>query len=222
MDNIVRRRMVNKAEAAGYVTDGLIFFLDGLDRGGQTGYWTDIIGDVQFKLYNYTEYDNGVKFDSGNTNGGYGKAGNTVLPTGWSSQTIECACSGAIAGRWLFSGYSTNRISLACGAESSGKINAAIIADGQQRARWLLPTGTKLISINNDVGVCDLQSISKGTNDSWSANNSGTILGRRSTSSSYYSYYGIIYAVRIYNRKLTADEMKQNQMADMARYGITL
>lgn len=222
MDGMMRRReMVQTGETEDYVRDGLIFFLDGLNRGGVTGQWTDIIGGYTFTLTRATEYDNGVSFTSGTTNGGYGKAPSDVSPAGWASQTIECACSGAQGSQWLFSGPRTDRICLAQGAASNGNINTAIQASGTQIQRYLLPIGTKLISINADIGIGDLQTIARGTNDGWSAQYNGTFLGKRNTGN-YQSYTGTIYAIRIYSRKLTEDEMKQNQRVDMRRYGITI
>lgn len=222
MDGVMRRReMVQTGEVEDYVQDGLIFFLDGLNRGGTTGHWVDVIRGIDFTLTNATEYENGVSFASGTTGGGYGKANGGVTPTGWTNQTIECACSGAIGGRWLFSPYGNDRIGLLQGEASSGNINTAIVTNGKSRQRYLLPVGTKLISINNDIGIGDFQTIARGTNDSWSAQYVGTFLGKRNTGN-YYSYTGTIYAVRIYRRKLTEDEMKQNQRVDMRRYGITI
>ena len=46
--------------AASYIQDGLVFQLDGIERGDSG--WTDLIGGKKFTLYNCTLNDNNVEF----------------------------------------------------------------------------------------------------------------------------------------------------------------
>ena len=222
MDGVMRRReMVQTGGTEDYVRDGLIFFLDGLNRGGVTGQWKDIIGNNIFTLTSAcVEEDNCVNFSA---SGAYGTHSGVITTTSYTYNTIECAFSGWTSSAFLFSqpySNSTKRISLVTGGRST-YINCAIVADGTQRPRWNALYDTKLLSLSNTTGVANLTEISQGSNDSWYYLSGSTVyLAIRNGSASKYS--GKIYGLRIYNRQLTADEMKQNQRVDMRRYGITI
>lgn len=64
--------------ASAYIQDGLVFHLDGIERG-ESG-WTDLIGGKKFTLYNCTLNDDNVEFNGTSSYGkdtGYGTLANT-------------------------------------------------------------------------------------------------------------------------------------------------
>ena len=57
-------------------------------------------------------------------------------------------------------------------------------------------------------------------NDTFGVRSGGTYLGMKA-SDGVYPYNGTVYQIRIYNRKLTSDEILYNQALDMKKYNIT-
>lgn len=45
-----------------YITDGLVFYLDGINKGTNEGKWTDLAGGVQWTNYGATSLENGWSF----------------------------------------------------------------------------------------------------------------------------------------------------------------
>ena len=67
-----------------YVSSGLVFNLDGKNRGGVAGHWTDLAGNVDFVLTNCTENSDNVQFN-GNSKG----VSNGTLNVLYSAGSIE-------------------------------------------------------------------------------------------------------------------------------------
>ena len=61
---INRRRVMGGKADIGYITDGLVFHLDGIKKGSDVNAWTDLVGNVKFPYidgitprYNYVSFD---------------------------------------------------------------------------------------------------------------------------------------------------------------------
>ena len=222
-----RRRLLQTGKAAeDYIQDGLIFFLDGLDRGGITGQWRDKVGGKVFELVGVTEYPSYVQFGSGaygvydgyistDVNGETGEFVITGLSTSGTGQGIfiQPLVDGAVGysvyhrqGNWWFEINNDQHVPYRVTATDTPK---TISTQG-----WTNPLGYENgVRINRN-----------GQQNYWGGNQTGkTYLGARVTTGSPYQwYYGGIYAVRIYSRKLTADEVLHNQRLDNIRYGLGL
>ena len=199
-----------------YITDGLIFWLDGLNRGGIAGQWKDLIGGNVFTLYNCTENSNRVTFN-GSTS--YGEAAGGV----WydkNNATIEVAISNTAEKTAVFihpSNGTNYGLSLFFGANNSMQ---TVCANSTYQGTIFKPGYTKK-TYSGTMTSCvagKTQITSTAGKANWAVNSTGKmLLGKRANET--YFLNGSIYGVRIYNRKLSVSEMKANQAVDFERYG---
>ena len=216
---------VSRYVPSGYVTDGLVFFLDG-KRGFSGNTWIDLIGDKVFTLTNCDWHDNYVIFD-GTAYGEYQGA----VSSAWSQETIEIVFenSATISAKTLFSqpyiGSSVGS-SMRFGAISGGKGNVTQRLDGKEAYHpqvSTLSTNTRhTVSLYNNTAIVDETTITGKAWTNYNKNQTGiTYLGaNRFTSEDSVSslFIGKIYAVRIYNRLLTSEEILANQQNDAVYY----
>ena len=197
-----------------YITDGLIFWLDGINRGGVSGKWIDLIGGKEFTLYNCAENDDNVQF-AGNANS-YGLCSGAIS-NDWNNETLEIATSrGTFKNKCLLCPPTIN------GATGIGYItpqssaNIWICLSGAQDPCIPATTASRY-SLSKNGGVIDGVSKTRQNTDSWGANNTGnTYLGKRQNDTK--AFEGKMFSVRIYNRKLSDAEMKANQDVDVLRF----
>jgi hypothetical protein len=79
--------------------------------------------------------------------------------------------------------------------------------------------------MNTSTCFCNFIKQSKGKKDTWSDRNVWVLGGRTgypTPTTPRYLFNGEIYAVRIYNRTLNAEEMLNNQLIDNERFGLGL
>lgn len=230
MGELLRRRAMMAAASGGstpidcpYITDGLIFWLDGLNQGGVSGEWKDLIGGKVFELTACSQNANGVYFDGSSS---YGRTLGAIS-SNWKTETIEvaivpAASSGSapsFAGKCLFCPsadgvtYGVGMIFTADGA----KVGFGM--DGSNTYRWTTTETLTKISGCNARTVIDGVSKSHDWGTTYSNNSSEyTYLGARYLSAIQQFFKGTIHSVRIYNRQLTADEMLANQAVDVTRF----
>lgn len=215
----------------GYVTDGLVFFLDGKQLVSAAG-WTDIIGGKTFALTNCSVGTNGIVFD-GTAYGLY----NGAVSSDWENETIEVVFSDypitsntsvALKPMVLVSQPTINNalgIGLRFGDEGN-YIRIVMATDGVKRSlrQFAKTTFPTRIGTNVDRAIINEGNpVSNTSQTSYSANTSGkTVLGARTFTGDTVSafYTGTIHAVRIYSRKLTEAEIKANQQNDATYYGL--
>lgn len=199
-----------------YIKNGLVFWLDGLNRGGVTGEWEDLIAGKVFTLTNCTEYSNRVTFN-GSTS--YGEAAGGV----WYDQanaTIEVAISNTAEKTAVFihpSNGNNYGLSLFFGTNNSMQ---TVCANTSYQGTVFKPGYTKK-TYSGTMTSCvagKTQITNTAGKANWAVNSTGKmLLGKRANGT--YFLGGSIYGVRIYNRKLSVSEMKANQAVDFARYG---
>ena len=225
-----RRAMMGRVSSDlvpdGYVKDGLIFFLDGLQLCTASA-WTDIVGRKTFTLYNCTRDANekGIVFDGSSS---YGEAPG-YISLDFAAETIEAASTGLLPDNTGVAILNQPLVNGDCGVSLMGgatttTVPIAYVADGQTR-NYITRTRTvtQHISANKDRVVTNHGNASgNGTRSTSYAGytENVTTLGSRNGASRAYKFNGTIYAVRIYNRLLSQAEMLQNQLADASRYGI--
>ena len=212
---------------SGYVTDGLIFFLDGL-QFATSSEWKDIIGGNVFALNNCSinADNNGVVFN-GSTS--YGVMDGAVS-NNFEGETIEIALtkSADIINKTAFcQPYLNNSvgISMRFGYEAANRPRFAMGLDGVTRNFYYtnITQNKNVISGNADMVIVNGTTLTLTHSTYYSKNTTGkTYVGAHATTGNLTGYYnGTIHAIRIYNRKLTQAEILQNQTADAARYSLS-
>lgn len=208
---------------SGYVTDGLVFFLDSLQLV-DSGTWTDIVGGKTFALTDCTVSGGGVVFNGTTSKGVYDGA----ITTDWANETIEVAITGlgtkshSVLGQPYQNG--TVGISMILAENYQNRQTAMIAINASGRNFYWPPLNAVVISARSGLCVADkgvvtaTQYATPGKNET-----NTTTLGHRIIGTSISSYFrGTIFAIRIYNRQLTEAEMLQNQQADIERYGLVI
>ena len=205
-----RRFIVSQSVPTLYVKDGLVFDLRCTDLDLTNKKWIDRVGKNVFNLTDITQnLDNSVAFNG--------------------SSSI-CICNNLL-------NYQFDSITIECVCKNSG--NGIIISNGNNNfvliQNWFLQFGnnssyvsTSMASNNN---VLHILSLSKNiinldgaptTIEKYHTTVPDTnklIIGGTDMSPWYY-LKGNIYAIRIYNRLLTEDEMKYNYNIDLRLYEI--
>ena len=227
MGELLRRRALMAASSGGaapidcpYITDGLIFWLDGLRKGDNTGIWPELVGGKDFTLIGATFTEKGIYFGNSTSNYGYYDG---PVSEDFNNETIELAFNG-------FTSYQNNTIfsqpmvdgkvgaSFIVGSDT---VNTSMALDGVSRARWTGLKAAKTASVNMSYAVENGRALSKGSNDSWGANTSGRTFVSARTAGSANRFKNQIFCIRIYNRRLSVAEMQHNQAIDVERFGIS-
>lgn len=226
---VARRRSLMKPIPDGYVKNGLVFFLDGTQKLDADS-WTDIISGKKFDLKNCTLGTNGVVFN-GSTS--YAERSGLVSRD-WSNETIEVCMSGgnltSSSGIFVFAQpfIDSVGISFRCGYHTTNRGRAGIGLDDATRAYPVFnSSGVKTFSACDRVAVVNGVLSSYGNHStSYGKNLMGkTFIGAGPTVNNdglRLFFRGTIYAIRIYNRKLSVAEMQANQQADASRYGLSI
>lgn len=231
----IRRRLLKKKENNSYVTDGLIFWLDAEDyNGGNT--ILARVPNVEGTCQNRSKQNGGI-YASAYKNTII-KIPNTLGNIDISNCTVECCVKKTATGNTRsmnlvfsignkpaltpFIGFHAgdNQIRFNTADNYTSNIRCA---SGSQ----YLTNGKYIISCNYDNLIINSQAkaISRAPyNAGQSGANDGYIwIGNGwPTDSTGYGFVGYIYSVRLYNRKLTTDEMLHNQSVDEQRFGAFL
>ncbi len=224
---MINRRRCMKSETytqEGYVKRGLVFHLDGINKGTNENKWTDLIGGITFPFNGVSEIlDNGIQF--------HGK------PKEWmiaeqdymressyfpaNLYTIEC-CFDRTSGAYI---YGT-------GQKSYGYINL-MFGTGDDFYSFRNSNGSGKVYINDNlqgphtVSLSDKTGVANGTflvdsvNTSYNGFGASTTLGGRNYGNAFL-FSGKLYSLRIYRRHLNADEILHNQQIDNERFNLGL
>jgi len=215
-----------------YIADGLVLNLDGKNRGGTAGHWVDLIGNNDFEIQGtFEENADNIDFKGSAFAVVEGVGSYTTLAAtleavanqaSWSSpQTYQPIAmsncrGGIIVGTVLRSGSSYGYPSY-CRAVSAANVTnyKSPDLDGSY-------TANNIHSIVRYGGNIKLDGVAKAnTNHVPFAYPDSVTLGSFELGgySITRSFNGKIYAVRLYGRVLTADEMAQNLKVDKLRFG---
>lgn len=209
--------IIGKITSDSYVTDGLIFHLDGINKGQTPGSWTDLVGGISFTNNNCNFLDNCVEFPSGVW--GY-LTSNAQFSQSFASGTIEIVYDGDISGGNRFLFYPRERGNLMVAYAKS--LNAFVMGCGINTTIYTprTTTGVSRLSMTTAYGIQNLESLSKAGVGFFSDIDTNIYIGRRSTSTASLAFVGKIYSIRIYNRQLSEIEMKKNQVYDQNRFSL--
>lgn len=215
---------------SGYITNGLVFFLDGKQLVSSTK-WKDIVGGKEFTLIDCTVGTNGVVFNGTSSRGEH----NGYITSNWENETIEVVFCGiySISTKCLFSQPMVGEnvgIGLRFGNDGDIRLATGQLAQTHQWFKTPIIKSSNCISVAaaQDIngGVCchNGSSIVSSSSSTYGKNETGiTCLGCRKTTDpavSYNFYKGTIHAIRIYSRKLTLSEMQTNQAKDLTYYNL--
>lgn len=194
-----------------YIQGGLVFQLDGMDKGN--GAWVDRKGQKEFALHNVIVNDNNIEFNGTDSYAEYG------TPLGYSSatHTLEIVWeSSKVTGVPFFGGPTDAEV---CSMQQKSTAIRRLSFGTGMNFIGTQPDELKMISANADNIIYNAGWI--GTSAALEVSNSfdQTVASiGRYKQGDYFK--GKIYAIRIYDRKLTALEMLQNQLIDIERFGL--
>ena len=197
-----------------YIQDGLVFQLDGINKGSNQGYWTDLVGGIQFTIPEseyLTEETNGFTWigDVNMPNSG-------TMPNG-ETYTVEIAMfSKGLASLRRTSIFATRT------GNTKGNIqickwdtNFFCIARTNSVAASSLVDNTFMTISFNTLAACINKNEVQFNGNADYMTQYRTGIGRTRDD----GMRGTIHAIRIYNRQLTLAEMQFNQDIDLKRFG---
>ena len=201
------------------LADGLAFMVD-CQYECSAALWKDLIGEVEFAGTNVSLTDGVPTF------GGSAYYQGEEIYHDPDNTTIEVVFYNQVSSGWkalyFENSKSSSRIKRAVGFERD---NGEYIAFGCGTANRNNPTftiplndlvrlsisGTNILAVQNGVKSTSTRSDYFGKNDL-----ANTFIGTRDKSG--YNFVGKIYAIRIYNRLLTEQEILANQAIDLQRW----
>ena len=206
-----------------YIQDNLVFHLDGINRGGTTGHWVDLIGGVDFALTGCTEATDHISF--GGT--GYGTT-STDLNYPFANYTIEIVAAPNFttpsAFTVLFLTNGSNNIAFSMGATGM----ALTATSNRKKFPFSKPTNIVhyYIGSGSEYSVfINGNSVSLDSSSSYASVKGKPSIGcRMDGSTAENKFDGNIYSIRVYQGNLTAEQRQQNLAVDNARFnmGLTL
>lgn len=197
-------------DADAYIQDGLVFQLDGIDKGNDA--WIDRKGQKEFVLHNVVTNSNNMEFNGTNS---YAECSSTL---GYDSatHTLEVVWEGnKVTGVPFFGGPTSAEL---CLLPQGTPLRRLSFGTGMN---FIVnqPDELKMISANADNIIYNAGWI--GTSAELEANDSYNQTVASVGRYKFSNYFrGKIYAIRVYDRKLTTLEMLQNQLIDIQRFGL--
>ena len=202
----------------GYVQYGLIFHLDGINKGVGSD-WTDLIGGVQFTSSGATSMQDSYYFSSSSYLNKF-----NGWDTGSDDFTVEVC--------YYYTGSNSIYSVFGFGGGASSKY--PLFYKGGNYITWIqggylydcssFQTNSKYtVSLNNTRGLVNGNSISiLSSTDYWSTGSEMRIGKLAGGGAANYPFNGYIYSIRIYNRRLSQAEQLQNQQMDNQRFNLGL
>lgn len=197
-------------DADAYIQDGLVFQLDGIDKGNDA--WIDRKGQKEFVLHNVVTNSNNMEFNGTNS---YAECSSTL---GYDSatHTLEVVWEGnKVTGVPFFGGPTSAEL---CLLPQGTPLRRLSFGTGMN---FIVnqPDELKMISANADNIIYNAGWIGTSAELEANASYNQTVASVGRYKFSNY-FRGKIYAIRVYNRKLSALEMLQNQLIDIERFGL--
>lgn len=216
--------------SANYVQSGLVAQWDGIDNAIVNGnrthdasatVWKDLIGSLDLTL---------------TANGSWSVNGNALVANGIAAKcataapeykTIEVVYKrSSIDGRALFSGGAINQFVVFdnAGGGSNDVYFAGVSGTPMHRLVFNASEICFASAQYDDTGATselymDSESVTTSPKyNTWYASEGVSVGGRYHSSYGAYAWYGEVYAIRLYNRRLTAYEMAHNYRVDCKRF----
>ena len=221
-----RRALMGAAKAKEwYITDGLVCHFDGINKGNDSGRWSDLVGNSYFPFSeNVTSEPNAVV-----TDGVKGVDGVNPIQVSAIDGTIEvCAQMLAMLGNNFVFNAAMESSSLNKNCPLSFIVYNTGIQFSYRRVlarniynfndQSTIVTQPFSASMSDANGYLNGTPATGGRQEGW--NNTGMVLGSKSRTT--YPANARIFSIRIYNRQLTYAEMQHNLAIDNARFNLGL
>lgn len=197
--------------ADSYIQEGLIFQLDGIEKGADDGSWVDLIGGKVF-TGSATNLSKGFAVDTNKylSNG-------THLPAN-ENYTVEAIFMQT-------SGYANGRV-IFCSSVGSTANYICLVRNGknllflERKNTYTVTSANNVpiyISANLTRALYNGNVLSPNSSTDYRSGNSTTCVGRPQAAARY-QFLGNIYAIRVYDRRLTEEEQRFNYNIDKKRY----
>lgn len=231
--NLEWEKVIPIPSADAYVQDGLVFQLDGIDKGNVEGAWVDRKAGRQFTLNNCIVNSDNIEFNG--TDSEAIDNDNYKLPTVPENYTIEVV---------LYYGWGTI---LSQNKNSSSSYGSPMMVALYSTNNYFT-IGRNLYAVEalpENKYMC-LQALAKGQNHTIQVNCNGDVLASRQGTDSiidnnFFAYgrpsvgcvwtsssekaghlLGKVYSIRLYNRLLTEEERYNNMVVDYMRFRIPI
>ena len=198
-----------------YIQDGLVLWLDGLDRGGVAGQWIDkISGNICTLSGAYTEQNDSIYFS-----GGLGEFDSyvDVLKDSGTVEAVVRRIAADSSSKPILTMHD-DRLGASIYRHQSDEISRMrYYCHSGSLSSWLFPISTAnyTISGSSDIGIANGIEGQLNTDTSWVSK--GKLLAARGTGT---AFIGEICSVRVYNRKLSKKEILHNQKIDNKLYNL--
>lgn len=205
--NLEWEKVIPIPSADAYVQDGLVFQLDGIDKGNVEGAWVDRKAGRQFTLNNCIVNSDNIEFNGIDSEAVY----NQLLDFGTTTTLEVVFTREKFFGTIISSG---DKIQLMALELTSGYR----FFSGIQKTGAVFPDTTTIHTLSIPTSgrpILDQIAQPKTSKDFYSISDTNTYVGGGPSYSK-----GKIYSIRIYNRNLTSTEMLKNQMIDIERFNI--
>ena len=207
--NLEWEKVIPIPSADAYVQDGLVFQLDGIDKGNVEGAWVDRKAGRQFTLNNCIVNSDNIEFNGTDSKAVY----NQLLDFGTTTTVEVVFTREKVFGTIISSG---DKIELMALRETTGYKYRYFSGNQVTGIPFPDPTTIHTLSIpTSGRPILDQIAQAKTYKDFYSESSTNTYVGGGPSYSK-----GKIYSIRIYNRNLTQAEMLKNQMIDIERFNI--
>ena len=200
-----------------YISDGLVFWLDGIDKGRVQGAWRDLVGHYLFKIVNgVTAIEDGFVFANPHE---MMRNANAGIDIPYEEGTIEVVCSYSSGTAFIWQpgvNYSMcfcfygNRIGF---AHQYGSQNLYSIPTDKRDASTICTYSVTALD-----GYINMETMPVNGKTYFGINTRATIGSRGNRD----MYYGTIKSIRIYSRQLTYAERLANAQVDNERFNLGL
>lgn len=195
-------------EPLSYIKDGLVFHLDGIDKGTNPDAWTDLVGGISYPLNGNRTTKHSVIV----TNYMYGdKQATFSVETHTIEVCLECDSLGenvlfSIKNHSVGLQYYATGKCLYGGSKPAGRVGKIDKSINRLMASFVY-----------DYAIVNGEKIQVSTlRDAWDADNANKF------TSNWANVNPRIHSIRIYNRQLTQKEMLHNQEVDKKRFNLTI
>lgn len=229
-----------------YIQDGLALHLDGINKGDVENQWTDLVKGTAFPNHGATALENAWQFNGEDSWLGF-QGSEYDLDFDNENCTIECAyykdtigqepsTDGAGFSLCTF-GTVTSGDSHSVGLQFASAYHAKYInhmfVDGTRGGEkgphvWADPnidiTNAHSVSVNKKYAFDNETKLASLAVNHWTTNTGGRAIGCtfKDGGPAYFCKAGKVFAIRIYNRILTEEEMRHNQEIDNKRFSLGL
>lgn len=230
--NLEWEKVIPIPSADAYVQDGLVFQLDGIDKGNVEGAWVDRKAGRQFTLNNCIVNSDNIEFNG--TDSEAIDNDNYTLPTVPKDYTIEVV---------LYYGGGSGILTQ---NSSSGYGSPMMVALYSTAYYFTIGRNLYAVEALPEKKYMCLQALAKGQDNTIQVNCNGDVLASRRGNNSiinndFFAYgrpsigcvwtssteksgnlLGKVYSIRLYNRLLTEEERYNNMVVDYMRFRIPI